>query len=57
MERASLLTDREEVILNCWLQNKNLSDDVMQLIVSKIIDINKKDYYGQTALHIANSQK
>lgn len=51
------LTDREEVILNCWLQNKNLSNEAMQLIVSKMTDINKKDYYGQTALHIVNSQK
>jgi serine/threonine protein kinase len=51
------LTDEGQVILDCWLRNDYLSEEVMQLIISKLADINQKDYYGHAALHIIKSQR
>ena len=50
------ITDDQEVIINCWVKNQDISPKVAQFIVSKISDTNRKDRSGMSILHYANSR-
>ena len=50
------ITDDQELIINCWVKNQDISPKVAKFILSKISDINKKDRNGMSILHYANSR-
>lgn len=50
------ITDDQELIINCWVKNQEISPKVAQFIVSKVSDTNIKDSNGMSILHYANSR-
>lgn len=50
------ITDDQELIINCWVKNQDISPKVAKFIVSKVSDTNRKDRSGTSILHHANSR-